>query len=39
MDIKLINMVDQTQDDILEIISKNSVKRFENNNKRLFEDW
>ena len=39
MDIKLINMVDQTQDDISEVILKNSIKRFENVNKRLFEDW
>jgi exopolysaccharide biosynthesis predicted pyruvyltransferase EpsI len=32
-------MVDQTQDDIAEVILKNSVKRYENKNKQMFEDW
>jgi exopolysaccharide biosynthesis predicted pyruvyltransferase EpsI len=32
-------MVDQTQDDVAEVILKNSVKRFENQTKNMFDDW
>ena len=32
-------MVAQTQDDIAEVNLKNSVKRYENKNKQMFEDW
>jgi|TARA_Y100000289_G_C3892513_1_gene134709 exopolysaccharide biosynthesis predicted pyruvyltransferase EpsI len=32
-------MVDQTQHEIAEVILKNSVKRHQNQTKKMFDDW